>query len=275
MKMEDHRVSAEFILEQIGQKPVTAVVLGSGLGNLAEELESACRIDYRAIPHFPVSTAPGHKGELIFGCYHGADILIFSGRFHYYEGWSVEQSAYYVRVLKMMGVRNLVLTNAAGCINEKFRPGDLMMVSDHINLTGLSPARGENREEFGPRFFDMTDAYSKVLRRAAAEYARLCGVPLREGVYAYMTGPQYETPAEIRALRVLGADAVGMSTVPEVIEAAHCGLRTLCISCLTNYAAGISGRPLSGQEVVEAASQSAGGFSRLLGSLLPAVGKIE
>lgn len=252
-------------------RPETAVVLGSGLGGFTSAVQDAVELPYRQIPHFPHSTAPSHAGKLVIGTLAGRPVYVFSGRFHYYEGMSFRRTTFFVRVLKLLGVRNLLLTNAAGLINMDFKPGDLMLVSDHINFSGQSSCRGRNHELFGARFFDMSDAYSRKLRTLARACAEEAGVTLREGVYAFMSGPQYETPAEIRALGILGADAVGMSTVPEVIEAAHCGLRTLCISCLTNYGAGLSPQPLSGEEVNEIASTRAEDLSNLI---LGLIGKI-
>lgn len=268
MEFEDCACAAQFLKEKLGEIPETAVVLGSGLGPFAKKLEDAVTLPYRSIPHFPVSTAPSHAGVLLSGNMRGRRIIVLSGRFHYYEGWTPAESAFYVRVLKLAGVKKLVLTNAAGCINPSFNPGELMLVTDHINFSGLSPCRGENDERFGERFFDMGNAYSKRLLGIAQDCTEKMELPVRRGVYAFMTGPQYETPAEIRALKLLGADAVGMSTVFEVIEAAHCGLETLCISCLTNYAAGISGNSLSGDEVVSAAKKAMPRFSAYLNLII-------
>lgn len=267
-KFGDYSDAAEFIKAKVGNVCEIAVVLGSGLGHFAENLEDAVTLPYSDIPHFPVSTAPSHAGVFISGNSGGRRIIALSGRFHYYEGWSPAEAAFYVRALKLAGVKKLIITNAAGCINTSFNPGDLMLVTDHINFSGLSPCRGSNDERFGERFFDMSGAYSKRLLGIAQGCADKIGFPVRRGVYAFMTGPQYETPAEIRALKVLGADAVGMSTVFEVIEAAHCGLETLCISCLTNYAAGVTNGLLSENEVVDAARKAMPRFSEYLGSII-------
>ncbi|MDR3644852.1 MAG: purine-nucleoside phosphorylase, partial [Clostridia bacterium] len=241
---EQYRESADFIAGRFGcipeSMPSVAVVLGSGLGGLTEGLEESSALDYGAIPYFPQATALSHAGRLFCGRLGGARVFVFSGRFHCYEGLEPEQAAYYVRVLKLLGVKALLLTNAAGCINTDFGQGSLMLMKDHICLSPVSPCRGANDERFGARFFDMTRAYSPALRQTAARCAERAGITLHEGVYAFMAGPQYETPAEIRALRLLGADAVGMSTVPEVIEAAHCGIEAMCVSCLSNLAAGIT-----------------------------------
>ncbi len=258
------REAAQVIQNASDLRPRTAVVLGSGFGGFASEVQNAAEIPYAKIPYFPPATAPSHAGKLLTGTLSGKPVYVFAGRFHYYEGLSFRRAAFHVRVLKTLGVENLLLTNAAGIINTAFRPGDLMLVRDHLNFSGLSSCRGKNTDAFGPRFFDMSNAYSRELCALAKECAEKAGVLLREGVYAYMTGPQYETPAEIRALRILGADAVGMSTVPEVIEAAHCGLRTLCVSCLTNYAAGLSAHALDGGEVNATAAAHAKELSALI-----------
>lgn len=264
---EDYAESAAFLKKRLGEVPCTAIVLGSGLGGLAARLEHPARVPYAQIPHFPRTTVQSHAGELLCGQLDGRPVLLLSGRFHYYEGREPDETAYYVRVLKLLGVRHLLLTNAAGAVNPSFGPGTLMLVRDHISLAALSPCRGPNDEHFGPRFFDMTNAYSPALRSLARRCAKEAGIGLFEGVYAFMCGPQYETPAEVRALGLLGADAVGMSTVPEVVEAAHCGLETLCVSCLTNAAAGITGEPLSDEEVVRtaaAAGERLGALLRLI-----------
>lgn len=256
VRLQAYRESAEYIRRRLPKIPKTAVVLGSGLGPLAESLRERATLSYGEIPHFPVSTAPSHKGRLHGGRLGEATCLMLEGRFHYYEGYSFEQVSCYVPVLKLLGVENLLLTNAAGGISPSLKPGDLMLLCDHIKFFDDSPLRGENWEELGPRFPNMTSAYTPRLRETARRAAAELSIPLSEGVYAYMPGPQYETPAEIRALRILGADAVGMSTVAEVIRAAHCGLSVLAVSCITNMAAGITGAPLTGSEVVQTAEKS-------------------
>jgi purine-nucleoside phosphorylase len=267
---EDYLQSSQYINKRLNALPKTAVVLGSGLGGFASELEKPVLIPYSDIPHFPCSTVQSHEGMLYCGYVAEMPCLVMSGRFHYYEGWSFEEAAYYVRVMKLLGIERLIITNAAGCINTascvntSFAPGELMLVTDHINFSALSPCRGENIEKFGDRFFDMTDAYDQNLRMVALKCAKKLNITLREGIYAYMTGPQFETPAEIRALKILGADAVGMSTVPEVIEAVHCGIKVLCISCLTNYAAGISKSPISDKEVVTTATKASDDFRAII-----------
>ena len=259
--LEKTREAADFIEDKIteqqegpgagGEKIETALVLGSGLGGLADEIESPLKIEYADIPNFPAVTVPGHAGRIVCGQLEGKRVMVFQGRFHYYEGYPMEDVVLPVRVMALLGIRNLILTNAAGGINTSFQPGDLMCITDHIKLTGLSPLRGPNLKELGPRFNDMSDAYSKALRKLVSQAALAAGTSLREGVYAYMTGPSFESPAEIRMLRTLGADAVGMSTVPEVIVASHAGLKVAAISTITNMAAGILDQPLSHEEVME------------------------
>lgn len=249
--------------------PTAAVILGSGLGTYADTVEHPIRIPYRDIPYFPTSTVSYQKGELTVGEVHGNTILFFNGRFHYYEGWEMWQAAYPVAVCHLLGISRMLITNAAGGINaEKLVPGDLVCVTDHIKLCADSPVRGQNTDTLGDRFFDMQSVYDKTCIAAAKRCAEEHGFSLKEGVYAYMTGPQFETPAEIRALRLLGADLVGMSTVPEVIEAAHCGMRVLCISCVTNLAAGVTGMPMTEREVLDTSAAIADKFRILLDSVL-------
>jgi purine-nucleoside phosphorylase len=238
-------------------KPEVGIILGSGLGSLAEKLEQPEYVSYSKIPGFAKSTAPGHKGRLAFGLIAGKKVVCMQGRFHFYEGWAMRDIVYPVRVMKMLGIKTLIVTNAAGGVNTSFHVGDLMLISDHINLLGTNPLIGPNADEFGPRFCDMSKAYTPALRELAKKAAEKCGLALREGVYIACTGPSYETPAEIRAFRTLGADAVGMSTVPEVITASHCGLPVLAISLITNMASGVLDRPLSGEEVIEIGNKKA------------------
>lgn len=265
--------AAEYIKERAAAADVTigdtAVVLGSGLGFLAEQMEGALRIPYAEIPGFPLSTVASHAGVLSIGRLGGKNVLAFSGRFHYYEGYDFRTVTFYVRVLFCLGVRTLMLTNAAGGMNEAFVPGDLMLISDHIKLCADSPERGAADPFFGQRFFDMTQTYTPSLREIAKEAARSLALPVHEGVYCFMGGPQFETPAEIRALRILGGDAVGMSTVPEAIVASRCGMQVLGISCITNMAAGmIAGTLVSDDEVTEVASRASGRFSALVCDIL-------
>jgi purine-nucleoside phosphorylase len=232
-------------------RPAIGLVLGSGLGAFGKTLEKPTVVPYREIPHFPTSTAVGHKGELMVGTAKGVPVAVMAGRVHYYEGYRMDEVVFPVRVLAHLGVRILILTNAAGSVNTGHRPGELMVIEDHVNFMGTNPMIGPNPEALGPRFFDMTEAYDPALREIAEKAGRSAGVALRKGVYLAFTGPSYETPAEIRMARTLGADAVGMSTVPEVIAARHLGLRVLAISCLTNMAAGVTGKKLDHREVLE------------------------
>ncbi len=239
------------IRKLIDFEPEVGIILGSGLGSLADKLENPVYINYGEIPGFPQSTAPGHKGRLAFGSLSGKKVVCMQGRFHFYEGWAMRDIALPVRVLKLLGIKTLLVTNAAGGVNTSFSVGDFMLITDHINMMGTNPLIGKNADDFGPRFCDMSKTYTPALREAAQKAATKCGMTLREGVYIACTGPSYETPAEIRAFRILGADAVGMSTVPEVITASHCGLPVLAISLITNMASGVLDQPLSGEEVIE------------------------
>lgn len=260
--------SADYILSNIHQKPEIAIVLGSALGSLSEEIEDQTVIDYGEIPHFLTSTAPSHAGKLILGKMQGKNVVCMSGRFHYYEGYDFEELVVPIRVFHLLGVHTAILTNAAGAVNESYRPGDLMLIADHIKLTGASPLRGKNIPGFGPRFFDVCDMYTESLRALAKRCAANAGQTLKEGVYMFMPGPQFETPAEIRAIRVLGADAVGMSTVTEALTAAHMGMKTLGISLMTNMAAGILKQPVTGEEVDEIGRKAAARFKALLREII-------
>ncbi|KIL37072.1 purine nucleoside phosphorylase [Gordoniibacillus kamchatkensis] len=234
-----------------GLKPQIGLILGSGLGVLANLIEDPIVLDYGDIPHFPVSTVEGHAGELVLGSVKGKPVVMMKGRFHGYEGYGPETVSFPVRVMKELGVTTLIVTNAAGGINEHFQVGDLMVISDHINFTGRNPLIGPNDNALGVRFPDMSEAYSKRLRRIAHQVAERQGLKLQEGVYLGLLGPTYETPAEIRMMRILGGDAVGMSTVPEVIVARHAGIEVLGFSCISNMAAGMLDQPLSHAEVME------------------------
>lgn len=247
--------AAEYLRARLPARPDLALVLGSGLGGLADRIEDPVYIPYGQIPHFPVSTAPGHAGRFVFGRLSGRMVLCMQGRFHYYEGHDMAAIALPVRVLKALGCRALVLTNAAGGVNWDFSVGDFMLITDHINFMGANPLRGENDDAIGPRFCDMTHVYTPEFQQTARQVAAQQGITLREGVYLGYMGPSFETPAEIRAFRTLGADAVGMSTVPEAIAASHCGLPVLGVSLITNMAAGMAGKRLSGDEVIEIANQ--------------------
>jgi len=243
--------AANYIKTQITQQPGLGLILGSGLGVLAEKIADPVTIPYERIPHFPVSTVEGHAGELVIGTVEGKYVLMMKGRFHMYEGYGVETVSFPVRVMKALGVQNLLVTNAAGGINISYAPGDLMLIKDHINFTSRNPLIGPNIEALGARFPDMSEAYSSELRGIAKAVAEEQNIPVQEGVYIGLLGPTYETPAEIRMMRILGADAVGMSTVPEVIVARHAGLKVLGISCISNMASGILNQPLSHVEVME------------------------
>jgi len=249
--------------------PRVGIILGSGLGSFADQLSSRASIPYQELLHFPSASVPGHAGRLVLGELGGVTVVAMQGRVHGYEGYTPAQVAYPARVLCGLGIKALVVTNAAGGINRALRPGDLMAITDHINLTGGNPLQGPNEVQVGPRFPDMSAAYDPWLLSRMMEVAQAARIDLRQGVYAGLAGPSYETPAEIRMLRVLGADAVGMSTVPEVIAAAHMGVKVAGVSCITNFAAGLGHKPLSHEEVAETAGRVKETFSRLLAELLP------
>jgi len=265
--------AAAFLLSQTKLRPKIGLVLGSGLGAFADQLNEATRIPYAKIPSFPRSTAIGHAGQMVVGKAGEVAVAAMQGRVHLYEGYSAAEVAFPTRVLARMGIRALILTNAAGGINTAFKQGALVVISDHVNLQGHNPLVGPNDERLGERFPDMTQAYWKPYRALALEAARQLGRPVYEGVYAALLGPNYETPAEIRYLRTIGADLVGMSTVPEVIAARHMGIKVLAISCVTNMAAGILDQPLSHQEVLETGRRVQGDFVALLKAVLPSVAK--
>lgn len=248
-----YRPAADYIAEKLPSKPRCAVVLGSGFSFLAKELTGAVRIKYADIPGFPISTAPSHEGALYWGMLCGVPVYVFSGRFHCYEGYTMKQAAFYIGVLARLGVKRLVLTNAAGAVNKAFAPGNIMLVTDHIKFAAESPLAGEHDPIFGERFAPMTGAYDKDMADIMAACASKLGIKLHKGVYMYFAGPQYETPAEIRAAAVLGADAVGMSTVPEVIAAHAAGIKLTALSIITNMAAGLSDSAPNGGEVISAA----------------------
>jgi purine-nucleoside phosphorylase len=261
--------AAKFLESQSGLFPRIGIVLGSGLGAFADELTEETRIPYENIPFFPRSTAVGHAGQMVIGKVGDVPVAVMQGRVHLYEGYSAQEVAFPVRVLGLVGIHAVVLTNAAGGINLDFKQGTLVVIRDHLNLQGQNPLVGENDERFGPRFPDMTQAYFKPYREIALSAASQLGRPIQEGMYAALLGPSYETPAEIRYLRTLGADLVGMSTIPEVIAAHHMGLKVLAISCVTNMAAGILDQPIHHEEVLKTGERVKGDFLALLRAVLP------
>jgi purine-nucleoside phosphorylase len=263
------RPAVDFLLTSLPIRPLTAVVLGSGLGAFADTLDDAKTIPYRDIPGWPQSTAVGHSGKMVAGFLAGLPVIALAGRAHLYEGYSAHQVVYGVGALAEIGVKSLVLTNAAGGINPAFVPGTLAVIADHINLTGQNPLLGPNDDSLGPRFPDMSEAYAKGFRDIARETAAAMGLTMPEGVYAGLLGPNYETPAEIRYLRAIGADLVGMSTVPEAIAANHMGMKVLGISCVTNFAAGVIEQKLHHREVLEVGERMKGTIVELLRRVLP------
>jgi len=246
-----------------------AIVLGSGLGGFAGDLTEATEIGYEEIPGFAHASVEGHAGRLVIGKAGDVTVAAMQGRFHFYEGYSLEDVTFPIRVLKLLGVRTLVLTNAAGSLNVEFTPGSLMVITDHLNLLGDNPLRGENDERFGPRFPDLSTVYSPELQNIVIEEGSRMGIELRRGVYAALSGPSYETPAEIHMVRSLGADAVGMSTVPEAIVARHMGLNVIGISCITNLAAGVSNRPIDHGQVMQIGESVRGSLTELLRRIMP------
>lgn len=265
---EYFKESADYISKFVDFKPEIALILGSSLGSLAEEIKNPVVIDYKDIPNFLRTTVESHAGKLILGEISGKKVVCMSGRFHYYEGYDFEQLVTPIRVFKLLGVETLILTNAAGAVNTSYKVGEIMIINDHIKLTGASPVRGPNINEFGPRFFDMSKVYDEDYRELSKRVARDLGIKVNEGVYFYCTGPQFESPAEIRAIRVLGGDAVGMSTVTETITAAHCGIKVLGLSLLTNMAAGVLNQPVTTEEVDETASESSESFKLLIREII-------
>jgi purine-nucleoside phosphorylase len=261
------------IRSQTSLTPSIGTVLGSGLGAFADQIADAVAIPFAEIPHFPKSTVQGHSGKLVIGTLDGVPVVVMQGRVHAYEGYTSQEVTFPVRVLGLLGVKTLVVTNAAGGIRPGLKQGELVLLSDHINFTGLNPVAGQNDERFGQRFFDMTEAYSKRLRRLAVSAAEGLGFTLAECVYLCVLGPSFETPAEIRAFHAIGADLVGMSTVQEVIVARHMGIEVLGISCVTNLAAGIQGEPLNHEEVMETGRRVSARFAQLLTAVVPAIVK--
>ena len=277
MSYEKAVEAAEFIRSKYPKPIAAAVVLGSGLGAFADDIENAVQIPYEEVPHFSRSTVQGHAGQLVLGEVEGVPVAVQQGRFHFYEGYEMEQVMFPMRVFGRLGVKNVILTNAAGSLSTEMRPGSLMLISDHLNLMGVNPLRGKNDEQFGPRFPDMTDVYTKSLQEIAIREADAIAKSrfdsgrdaehtmfLHRGVYCALSGPTYETPSEIRMYRLLGADAVGMSTVPEAIAARHQGMNVLGISCITNFGAGMTAEPINHQEVMETGARVAEIFKELL-----------
>ena len=265
---EKINAAAEYILARIPRQPRVGVVLGSGLGDFADTLQDAVRLPFSEIPGFPQTTVEGHTGALVFGRQGGRYIAVLQGRIHYYEGYSQREITLPIRVLSAIGVKTIVLTNAAGGINKRYKPGDLMLICDHINFSGSNPLIGPNLDAFGPRFPDVSDLYSAELRQDVKELSAFLGIPLWEGVYLMVSGPNYETPAEVRMFERLGADAVGMSTVPEALVAAHCGMKVVGISCITNMAAGVLPQKLDHSEVIETAAKVKRKFQMLISDLV-------
>ena len=269
---QQYQQSAAALADRLGDfRPEVLLILGSGLGSLGDQVEQPLVVPYAQVPHMKRSTAPDHKGQFVFGRLSGRNVAVMQGRLHTYEGWSFADVSYPVRVLRLLGAKTLLVTNAAGAVNTAFSAGDIMMITDHIKLFGVSPLCGANLDEFGPRFPDVSAVYTSALRKAAREAAQALEIPLREGVYMYFPGPQFETPAEVRMARILGADAVGMSTVPETIVAAHCGMQVLGFTLCTNMAAGVLDQPLSGEEVLEAAEAARPRFTSLVKACLERV----
>lgn len=260
-----------YIRSRTCAEPSIGLILGSGLGDFADTLENRQVIPFTDIPDFPVATVPGHTGAFVFGEKHGKSVLCLQGRLHYYEGHPMGVLTMPVRIMKALGVQTLILTNAAGGVNKDYRPGDLMLITDHINYSGMNPLIGAHEPSFGPRFPDVTDLYSSRLRLKVKLAAVEAGISLRQGVYMMFSGPNYETPAEVRMARLLGADAVGMSTVPEAIVAAQCGIKVLGISCITNLAAGVSPMKLSHQEVIDTAATAHDKFHSLVDLILQTI----
>jgi purine-nucleoside phosphorylase len=287
MSYEKAQETAEFIRSKYEKQIKVALVLGSGLGGFADEMENAVRIAYEDIPHFQKSTVEGHAGQLVLGEVNGVSVAVQQGRFHFYEGYKMSKVIFPVRVFGLLGIKSLILTNAAGSVDTDFKQGTLMLIRDHLNMTGVNPLRGKNDSRFGPRFPDLTEVYSLKYQDIAIAEAKELAIEranmkesrtgkkteieriLRRGVYCGLSGPTYETPSEIRMIRLLGADAVGMSTVPEAIAARHCGMNVLGISCITNLAAGISDETINHEEVMETGAKVADVFQSLLRRIIP------
>ena len=266
--MEKITEAAKYISSKLNETPQFCVILGSGLGSFADHLEKKIEIHFHKIPHFPESTVIGHKGKLIIGVLNGVSVVVLQGRLHYYEGYTMDQVVFPLRCMLYLNIPNLIVTNAAGSVDADYKPGDLMIIKDHIKLHGDSPLRGLNIDDFGPRFNDMSDPYAQEIRALAKECGKDLGVELKEGVYYYMTGPSYETASEVRAINILGAHVVGMSTVPEVIVAAHGGMKVMGLSCVTNMGTGLLDQVIGHEEVIKAGEQVEGKFIRLLQTII-------
>lgn len=268
MEISKIEESVNYIKDKIENRPSIGIILGSGLGELAETIDNKVVIKYSDVPNLPVSTVKGHAGQFVFGEFNGKNVVMMQGRFHYYEGNLMKDLSLPVYIMKYLGVEKLIVTNAAGGVNTNFTPGDLMIIKDHINFAFTNPLIGKNDENIGARFPDMSEAYNKDLIKSAIKASNKLNIEIKQGTYAMMTGPTYETPAEIKMLRILGSDAVGMSTVPEVIAANHCGLKVLGISCITNMAAGILDQPLNHSEVIETSNKVKGTFKKLVSEIV-------
>ena len=267
-KTQEILEARDFVMNKTDYRPTIGLILGSGLGALADEIENPIVIPYSEIPHFAKSEAVGHANELVIGILKGKTVLAMKGRFHYYEGFTLDEVTFPVRVMKALGVEELIITNACGAVNTSFNPGDLMLITDHLNLVGTNPLIGPNNNELGTRFPDVSEVYNRNLRTIATRVAKEQNTTLQNGVYAWWSGPAYETPAEIRMIRTLGADAVGMSTVPEALVAVHGQMKVLGISCLTNMACGILDQPLSHDEVIEVAAMVRDKFINLVKGII-------
>lgn len=260
--------ASDFIKSKTKYTPELGLILGSGLGAIADKIENAEYYPYESLPNFPVSTVSGHAGRLVIGTFQGKQVVAMQGRFHFYEGYEMNDVTFPVRVMKLLGVKTLIVTNAAGAVNTSYKAGDLMLISDHINLSGRNPLIGKNLDEFGTRFPDMSNAYNKDLRTKVRTIAKNLDIKLQEGVYCMFSGPTYETPAEVKMARILGGDAAGMSTAPEVVVANHCGIKVLGVSCMTNMAAGILEQPLTHQEVMETSEMVRETFIKLMTTII-------
>lgn len=269
--MDKINTSVNYIKSKYSRDLDIGIVLGSGLGGLGERIENPTIIPYEDIPNFPLSTVKGHKGQLIIGQLADNNVIAMQGRFHYYEGYPLNQVVLPIRIMLGLGIETLIVTNAAGGVDESFEPGDLMIIEDHINFSGDNPLIGENIHCLGPRFVDMTDAYDEELIQLAMKVGKNLDIPLKRGIYMWFTGPTYETPAEVRLAKILGASAVGMSTVPEVIVAKHQGIKVLGISCITNMAAGILDRPLNHEEVIETSLKVKDKFEKLIINIIASI----